>query len=121
MNTLQEKLFQFLEDELIINKKDMFKYQALKRLSKAKLLDLLNKELYTKYIIENNTYLVNPDTRNKITIGKPLMTLSTLDDMDFLNNIECIDCQFIEDCQNCIDCFSVRNGMNVVGASHLVF
>ena len=55
MNTLQEKLFQFLEDELIINKKDMFKYQALKRLSTEKLLDVLNKELYTKYIIENNT------------------------------------------------------------------
>ena len=121
MNTLQEKLFQLLVIEHIIEKKDKFKYQTIKRFSTEKLLELLNKEIHTDYIIESSTYLVNPNTGNKITIGKPTMSLSVLDDMDYLNNIGCIDCQFIEDCENCTDCYSIRNGTNVMGASHLVF
>ena len=121
MNTLAEKLFQLLEDEHIIDKKDMFKYKTIKKFNVEQLLDLLNTEQHTKYIIENNTYLVNPDTGNKITLGKPQMNLSALDDMDFLNNTDCVDCQFIEDCEGCEDCFSIRNGMNVSGVSHFVF
>jgi hypothetical protein len=121
MNTLADKLFQLLVDEHIIDRKDIFKYKTIKRFSAKQLLELLNKDIHTKYIIENNTYLVNPDTGNKITIGKPQMNLSALDDMDYSNNTDCFDCQFIEDCEGCVDCFSIRNGMNVVGVSHFVF
>lgn len=121
MNTLTKKLFQLLEDELIIDKKDMFKYRYFQRFNTKQLLELLNKDLFTNYIIENDTYLVSPDTGNKITIGKPRMGIAILEDMDYLNNSDCIDCEYIEDCENCIDCYSIRDGINVSNASHYVF
>ncbi len=121
MNTLQEKLFKLLEIELIIDKKDMFKYKTYQSYTTNELLKLLNDDLYTDFIIENNTYLVSPSTGNKITIGKAHMNIAILEEMDFTNNIDCVDCEFIEDCQNCTECYSIRNGVNVLGASHFVF
>lgn len=121
MNTLQQQLFQLLEIEHIIDKKDMFKYKTYQSFSVNELLNLLNTDLYTNFIIENNTYLVSPDTGNKITISNPKMNIAILEDMNFLNNSDCVDCEFIEDCQNCVECFSIRNGVNVLGASHFVF